>query len=132
MSIDLDLVMREQLITRREKVARAISSAGPDPQLTALLREVDAALERFETGTYGLCEVCHDTVEAARLIANPLERFCLDHLNANERRALEDDLNLASEIQRGLLPAHKLRFEDWQFDTRGRRPRGNAGRIDRD
>jgi len=51
-----------------------------------------------------LCEVCHDTVEANRLISNPLERFCLDHLNAKERRALEDDLNLASQVQLGLLP----------------------------
>lgn len=116
MSFDLDLVMREQLVKRRERVASAMSAAGPDPQLTALLREVDAALERFESGTYGLCEVCHDTVEADRLIANPLERFCLDHLNANERRALEDDLNLASEIQRGLLPVHDFRSDGWHFD----------------
>ncbi len=88
MSIDLDLVMREQLVERRQRVAAALSTAGADPQLTALLREVDAALERFESGTYGICEVCHDTVEADRLIANPLERFCIDHLNANERQAL--------------------------------------------
>src|SRR2546425_172054 len=116
MSFDLDLVMREQLVQRRERVATAISSAGPDPQLTALLQEVDTALQRFESGTYGLCEVCHDTVEADRLIANPLERFCLDHLNANERRALEDDLNLASQVQLGLLPDHGLRFDGWRFD----------------
>ncbi len=117
MSIDLDLAMREQLLQRRERVATAIS-AGADPQLTALLREVDAALERFESGTYGLCEVCHDTVEADRLICNPLERFCLDHLNEDERRALEDDLTLASQIQRGLLPAHNLCFDGWNFDYR--------------
>jgi len=81
MSIDFSSVMRGQLEQRRDRVARAISSGGPDPQLTALLNEVDAALQRFESGTYGLCEVCHDTVEADRLISNPLERFCLDHLN---------------------------------------------------
>ncbi len=104
MSIDFSSVMRGQLEQRRDRVARAISSGGPDPQLTALLNEVDAALQRFESGTYGLCEVCHDTVEADRLISNPLERFCLDHLNAKERRALEDDLNLASQVQLGLLP----------------------------
>jgi sigma-B regulation protein RsbU (phosphoserine phosphatase) len=118
MSIDLDLVMRDQLIQRRERVAAAISTLKPDPQLTELLHEVDAALERFEAGAYGLCEVCHDTVEADRLIANPLERFCLDHLNAKERRALEDDLKLASQIQQGLLPGHNLRFEGWDFDYR--------------
>jgi sigma-B regulation protein RsbU (phosphoserine phosphatase) len=116
MAIDLDLVMRGQLVERRERVAAAISSAGPDPQLTALLREVDAALQRFESGTYGICETCHDTVEAARLIANPLERFCLDHLSAREQRDLEADLSLAAEIQRGLLPSHNLRLDGWHFD----------------
>jgi len=116
MSFDLDLVMREQLVMRRERVATAISTARPDPQLTALLAEIDAALQRFESGTYGLCEVCHDSVEAARLIANPMERFCLDHLNEKERSALEDDLKLASQIQRGLLPDHNLCFQGWRFE----------------
>src|SRR5215470_17875425 len=108
--------MREQLVERRERVEAAISSAGPNPQLTALLREVDAALSRFESGAYGLCETCHDTVEAARLIANPLERFCLDHLSVVEQRALEDDLSLASEIQRGLLPRQNIRIDGWHFE----------------
>jgi sigma-B regulation protein RsbU (phosphoserine phosphatase) len=116
LSIDLGLVMREELVQRRERVETAISSIGPDPQLVALLKEVDSALQRFESGTYGLCEVCHDAVEADRIIANPLERFCIDHLNADERRALEDDLNLASQIQRGLLPGHNLRLYGWHFD----------------
>src|SRR5881628_3927983 len=110
------MVMREQLVERRQRVAAALSTAGADPQLTALLNEVDAALQRFESGTYGLCEVCHDTVEADRLISNPLERFCLDHLNAKERRALEDDLNLASQVQLGLLPERGLRVDEWRFD----------------
>src|SRR5438034_1195146 len=119
MSIDLDLAMREQLLQRRERVRTAMSTAvgsGADPQLTALLREVDAALERFESGTYGLCEKCHDTVEADRLISNPLERFCLDHLSADEQRALEEDLTLAAQTQRGLLPRQNIQINGWQFD----------------
>jgi sigma-B regulation protein RsbU (phosphoserine phosphatase) len=116
MSIDLDLVMHDQLVKRREKVADAIKAAGPDPHLKDLLQQVDAALQRFESGTYGICEVCHDTVEADRLIANPLERFCLDHLSDDERRALEQDLKLASQIQRGLLPDRDIHFGGWHFD----------------
>jgi sigma-B regulation protein RsbU (phosphoserine phosphatase) len=118
LSIDLDLVMRDQLIERREKVATALSTVGPDPQLTALLRDVDSALARFESGTYGLCERCHDAMETDRVIANPLERFCLGCLTADEQRALEDDLTLASQIQRGLLPCRNLRVEGWHFDYR--------------
>lgn len=116
MSIDLDLVMREQLVERRERVATAISAGGRDPQLTTLLREVDEALERFESGDYGICDVCHDPVEADRLIANPLQRFCLGCLSEDEQRALEDDLTLAAQIQRALLPAHDFRVDGWHFD----------------
>src|SRR5881396_225239 len=107
--------MREQLVERRQRVA-AISEASPNPQLSALLREVDAALERFESGSYGVCEGCHDTVEPDRLIANPLERFCLSCLSADEQRALEDDLSLAAQIQRSLLPSHSIRVDGWHFD----------------
>jgi sigma-B regulation protein RsbU (phosphoserine phosphatase) len=55
-------------------------------------------------------------VEAERLIANPLERFCIDHLSQDEQRALEDDLTLAAQIQRGLLPTHPMRVGDWKLD----------------
>ncbi len=56
--------------------------------------------------------MCHDTVERDRLIADPLVRVCLDHMTAQERSALENDLQLAAQVQRGLLPrpdvAHAL------------------------
>jgi sigma-B regulation protein RsbU (phosphoserine phosphatase) len=55
-------------------------------------------------------------VEADRLIANPLERFCLDHLSAEEQRALEDDLNLAAQTQRSLLPRRNIHAHGWHFD----------------
>src|SRR5262249_24457448 len=108
--------MRQQLVERRERVASTISSAGPDRQLTALLREVDAALARFDSGTYGICEVSHDAVEAARLIANPLERFCPERGGASGQGDLGADLSLAAEFQRGLLPSHNLRIDGWHFD----------------
>jgi len=38
--------------------------------------------EPFDQGTFGLCETCHDTIEAERLLADPLVRFCLDHLTS--------------------------------------------------
>ena len=79
-----------------------------------LLEEVDAALQRMERGTYGLCEVCHDPVETERLIANPLARLCLDHLTPVEQRALEDDLELAAQIQTGLLPQPSQKIDGWE------------------
>jgi RNA polymerase-binding protein DksA len=41
------------------------------------LAEVDAALERLERGTYGLCEVCGQPIAQARLEARPAARRCI-------------------------------------------------------
>jgi phosphoserine phosphatase RsbU/P len=113
-----DSYIREQLEKRRERLTNAIASAPvADPALRfrELLAEVDSAIERMDTGTYGICEVCNDTVERDRLIEDPLARFCLDHLSTEERRTLEGDLELAATIQRGLLPSCRIRSHDWQI-----------------
>jgi len=44
---------------------------------TSELREVDAALERIEEGTYGICEVCGRRISKARLRAKPYATHCL-------------------------------------------------------
>lgn len=46
------------------------------------LREVDAAIDRVETGTYGVCEVCREPIDAARLEARPTARTCVHHVPA--------------------------------------------------
>ena len=96
--------VRDQVAERRHKLEAAIGVLGPRPELIGLLVEVDAALERLALGTYGLCDTCHEPIEAERLIADPITRFCLDHLTRSEQRALEQDLQLAARVQRGLLP----------------------------
>ena len=42
-----------------------------------LLAEVEHALHKFELGTYGLCDVCGQTIEPARLEAIPQANLCL-------------------------------------------------------
>ena len=98
---------------RKRRLVNAMAAAPPDDRLTYLLTEVDAALGRLADGTYGLCEECHDSVEQDRLMADPLVRFCLDHLSAAERRALEADLEQASTVQRALLPARDNHAAGW-------------------
>ena len=97
-------VFRDQLLDRRQKLETAAATLRGATDVTRLLEEVDAALRRMDTGTFGLCETCGDPVETDRLLADPLTRFCLDHLTVLEQRALEEDLELASRIQRELLP----------------------------
>ena len=41
-------------------------------------------------------------------------RYCLDHLTVPERAALQRDLDLASEVQRNLLPQAGLRTGGWE------------------
>ena len=98
---------------RKRLLSAAIAETAADDRLTSLLGEVDAALRRLAAGTFGLCEECHDTVEQDRLIADPLVRFCLDHLTVKERRELEADLEQAGELQRSLLPARDRRAAGW-------------------
>lgn len=97
--------VREQLLDRRQRLEVEVARAGVSDNLGRLLQEVDLALARLQDGTYGICETCHDAIEADRLLADPLVRFCLDHLTASEQRALEHDLELAGRMQRALLPA---------------------------
>ena len=85
-----DSYIREQLETRRERLATAIAAHSDSTQrvrFQELLSEVDSALGRMDSGTYGICEACHDSIERERLIEDPLVRLCLDHLTGEQRRA---------------------------------------------
>jgi sigma-B regulation protein RsbU (phosphoserine phosphatase) len=103
-----------QLEERKHRLEKAITLAPDDANVDVLLREVDSALDRFAAGTYGLCETCHDTIERDRLLADPLIRYCLDHLTRFERATLQRDLDLASELQRRLLPPADLSVDGWE------------------
>ena len=48
-------------------------------QLRAELDEVERALEKIDAGTYGVCEVCGETIAEPRLEAMPATRFCIQH-----------------------------------------------------
>lgn len=108
-------IVRHQLEERRQRLEAALQASPQEAQFSRLLQEVDAALARVEGGSYGLCEVCHDSIEQDRLMADPLVRFCLDHLTEQEQRALEQDLQLAARIQQGLLPEKSLRTLGWEI-----------------
>jgi phosphoserine phosphatase RsbU/P len=106
---------RDQLLDRRRRLESLMPSSKDHVQLAELLSEVDSALDRMENGSYGICEACHETVEKERLVADPLVRYCLDHLTTEGRRALEQDLELAAQMQRALLPEQNLRRDGWEI-----------------
>ncbi len=105
--------MRDQLADRREKLEQALTHAPANDNLRYLLHEVDNALSKMNTGEFGHCETCHDPIEPERLAADPLIRNCIDHLTQAEQRALERDLDLAFQIQKGLLPKNDIAHAGW-------------------
>jgi DnaK suppressor protein len=46
--------------------------------LEEMLKQVQRALDRFDDGTYGRCEVCGQPIDPARLKALPHASTCLD------------------------------------------------------
>ena len=103
------------LVERKQRVENLIARGGPALQLEDFLSQIDEALDRFTAGTYGLCDTCHEPIEAERLRADPLIRLCLDHLTPSETRALERDLELASRVQATLLPPTQMTAGAWQI-----------------
>lgn len=97
-------IIKDQLEIRKEKLSEAVSQMPDNSGLIELIKQVDSTLEKLNNGTYGACEVCHDSVEAERLLIDPLISVCLGCLNESQQRALENDLEFAAKIQWNLLP----------------------------
>lgn len=109
--------MRPKLLERRTRL-EALKGAAARAYVAELLEEVDQALARIEDGSYGYCETCHDPIEPDRLERDPMLRFCLDHLSAEQRKAHQQDLDLAAEIQMKLLPSPDMTLEGWETHYR--------------
>lgn len=42
-----------------------------------LLKKIEAAIEKIETGTFGICEICGQGIEIKRLEARPVTTMCI-------------------------------------------------------
>jgi phosphoserine phosphatase RsbU/P len=114
MATHLDNVLRAQLANRRQRLEDTMSLAPGREYLAHLLHEVDEALVRLDSGTYGLCEACHMPLETDRLAADPLIRLCSTCLTPVQQQSLIEDLELASRVQAGLLPRNDLVYKGWR------------------
>jgi RNA polymerase-binding transcription factor DksA len=61
-----------------EEVLEAVGGAG-----LAELRAIEAALNRIESGSFGLCAKCGETISEERLNAVPHAALCMDCIIAN-------------------------------------------------
>jgi sigma-B regulation protein RsbU (phosphoserine phosphatase) len=112
-TVEVDF-LHAQLMKRKSRLEAALIDAPSNNGIAGLLREVDSALDRMTRGSYGICDECHDSIEADRLLADPLICYCLDHLTSAGRAALQRDLDLASQLQRRLLPPPGLCSGNWE------------------
>lgn len=116
-SLDLSF-LRKQLEERRHRLENSAKNLPEPVKIYRLLQQIDRAIERLDKGNFGICEVCQDPIEHDRLVYDPMITVCLDHLNSEQRRALENDLELAAKIQRGLLPKQNISVNGWEFSYR--------------
>ncbi len=106
--------VREQLLAGRARLADVLVGRQRQ-QFEHLFRQVDEALQRIEQGTFGICEECHTDIGEDWLREDPLTTVCLEHMTPKQQRALEYDLELAAQIQKGLLPPRDLAFAGWEI-----------------
>lgn len=108
-------IIKDQLVERKGKLQQVINNAEDPAQLSGLLQQVDEALAKINNGTYGICTICHEDIGDEDLMCDPLLKICLSHLDRQQQRALESDLDYAGQIQRGLLPQNNLCLNGWDF-----------------
>jgi sigma-B regulation protein RsbU (phosphoserine phosphatase) len=106
--------VREQLLAGRLRLTEVVGESESERMLH-LLEEVDSALHRIDHGSFGVCEICDGMVDEEVMRENPLARVCLDCLTPKQQRALEYDLELAAQIQKGLLPPCDAAFAGWDI-----------------
>lgn len=68
------------------------------------LEKLEEAIAKTEAHTFGLCTVCHEDVNADLLEMDFTACVCLDHFSDDQRRRLEQDLELSHKVQKALLP----------------------------
>ncbi|MDQ1493251.1 MAG: hypothetical protein QOD57_3836 [Actinomycetota bacterium] len=76
MSFDEGFADSGQVTAERGEVEALANS------LVETLTEVEHALEKFDAGTYGVCEQCGAPIPDARLEAKPAARLCIDCASA--------------------------------------------------
>jgi sigma-B regulation protein RsbU (phosphoserine phosphatase) len=107
--VEKGIVEKRDLIQEwRETVPEVQQDAilGPagEEGLQVHLHVVETSLQKAEEGTLGVCVVCHGHVDDELLQMDYTSCVCLDHYSPEERRQLENELELSQIVQRGLLP----------------------------
>lgn len=81
--VELDQSRTGRLSRMDAMQMQAMAKAGQARARLELAR-IDAALERFERGSFGECVACGEPIAAARLEANPVVTLCIECASSRE------------------------------------------------
>jgi len=109
-----EAAVRARLQASRARLDEALAKASDPSRMEAVLKEIDAAIEKINGGTFGVCEICKEAIEPEYLATDPLMRICLSHMSEEQQRTMERDLELAARIQQQLLPEKHLHHDGWE------------------
>jgi len=75
--MDIDNADENELADKLEELG---DNKGILDSLERQLRDINTALDKIKTGTYGICEISGELIERDRLEANPAARTCIKHV----------------------------------------------------
>jgi sigma-B regulation protein RsbU (phosphoserine phosphatase) len=108
--------IHHHLLELHARLNETTALPGSSIHLHSLKREVKSALEKFNNGTYGVCELCNEEIEEQYLESDPLCKICFSHLSEEQKTAIEKDLELAYKIQYNLLPGAGTELNGWEVN----------------
>ncbi len=76
MNVDTSGELRSSLLNLKNRLNQPSIRRSDGPKNQATIKEVDAALQRMEQGTYGICESCHLVIPTGQLLQQPHVRIC--------------------------------------------------------
>lgn len=71
-------------VSRIDAIQQQQMALANQQQSTELLRRIELALQRIDSGEYGSCLQCEEPIAFARLQAQPFASLCLDCQSARE------------------------------------------------
>lgn len=66
-------------IDAADQIEELVTNVPLVEELEARHKDVEDALEKMDSGTYGMCEECGEPIPMDRLEANPAARTCIAH-----------------------------------------------------
>jgi RNA polymerase-binding transcription factor DksA len=76
MKVDTTGEFKNALMNLREKLSQATTDSREETKRRAILSEVNAALDRLEEGTYGICSSCYLVIPRGDLLQQPYTAVC--------------------------------------------------------